>query len=200
MRPASWLAFAASLAGSVLLAGAHDLLQAPLVPLAELALHEGAEVRVQATVARSTPLALGGQVAQLADATGRAAAWLPEARPLDTARVEAQGIVERGRLGLELRAARVALLRPPDAPVPVGELARVAPALAGQAVVAAGTLRAPRSGGWALAEGDAAVPLLGVKDWEGQALLGQAVEARGVLTYDAEKARYTLEASEVRSA
>lgn len=197
MRPASWLAFAASLAGCVALAAAHDLLQPPIVPLAELRHREGEEVRVEAVVARSTALALGGQLAQLSDGTGRAAAWLHEDEPLAGARVAVRGIVERDRIGMQVRALRLDVLRGPDVPMAIEELVRAAPALAGQEVLARGTLKQPRTGSLALAAGDASVPVLGLKDWQSAPLLGQVVTVHGSVQYDPPHARYVLQAVEV---
>ncbi|MCA1813644.1 MAG: hypothetical protein LC624_06800 [Halobacteriales archaeon] len=197
MRPASWLAFAVSLAGSVLLAGAHDLLTPPLVPLRELPQREGQEVRIEATVARSTALALGGQLAQLSDGTGHAAAWLRASDPLAGARLLVRGIVERDRVGMQVRAVAIDVLRPPTVPIPAEELVRVAPALSGQPVEASGELRA-RTGGLALAGGDASIPVLGLQAWQSDGLLGIEVRVRAVVQYDAPHARYVLEASEVQ--
>jgi hypothetical protein len=199
MRAPTWALLAASAAGILGLAWAAEALEPPLVALADLGLHEGEAVAVEAVVARAHRAGSGAQVLQLADGTGRATAFWPDAAPLEGAWVRAEGSVQRDRGHWELLARRVEVLAPPGAPWSAAQAARLAPALEGRSVAVLGTLAWPADGEPALAEGAARLPL-DASPAALRGLAGERVEAQGVVRYDAPLARFLLQAWEVRPA
>jgi hypothetical protein len=200
MRRADLLVAASGLALTLLLAGAHDALDPPAVPLAELPAWDGREVQVEALAVRAMPLAFGGQLLHLADGGGRAEAFLGRpAPPLEGAWLRLRGVPERQRGAWELRAGEVEVLRAAGEPLDARALARLAPALAGAEVAAVGVLRWDAEGP-ELAASDARVALDLDAPWDARGLAGQQVVVRGTLGYDAAHARFALAAREVRSA
>ena len=148
MRAGDLLLLAVTLAGLGGLAWASELLQPPVVAVADLGRWDGHAVAVEALVVRAHLAGSGAQVLSLADGTGRTSAFWPSTQLLEGAFARVQGTVQRDRGAWELMARRVEVLATPETPLGVAQVARLAPALPGRGVVVlGGQRRSPVSSG-----------------------------------------------------